>query len=165
MTNNQQQIINSLISEFDKINQSKRNDNDLLSFIQNELDAVSQKAKEFAEQTRIANIINDEIADSIEQKITDLISNFGYTLKVYRHPRYYEWTITFVGEVDNRYGNWERKAWYGEKHLASYNNKDGLEKGGLRLTSSFNSCAEFSNDDSLLKNIANHIIYLKKRSI
>ena len=165
MTNNQQQIINSLISEFDRINQSKRNDNNLLSYIQNELDAVSQKAKEFAEQTRIANIINDEIADSIEQKITDLISNFGYTLKVYKHPRYFEWTITFVGEKDHRYGDWERKAYYGEKYLASYNDKDGLAKGGLRLTSSYNSCMSFSNDDSLLKDIAKHIVTLKKRNI
>ena len=158
-------LSNSLISEFDKINQSKRNDNDLLSFIQNELDAVSQKAKEFAEQTRIANIINDEIADNIEQKITNLISNFGYTLEIYRHKHYYSWTIIFYGEKDHRYGNWERKTWYGEKHLASYNDKDGLAKGGLKLKKDYGSALLYNNDDELLQAIAKHIVSLKKRNI
>ena len=86
---------------------------------------------------------------------------------MYRHKDYYSWTITFVGEKDNTYGygKWEYKTWYGEKHLAWYNNNQGLAKGGLKLVKEYRSKLPFENEDDLLKDIAEHIINLKKRSI
>jgi hypothetical protein len=166
MTNNQQQIINSLISEFDKINKSKKvSNNNLLDFISNQLDEISIKKQEFREQTRMAKIINDELSHRLTADIQDLLDNFGYTLKVNEFKEYCRFTITFVGELDKRYNCWEHKDWYAYKYLGRYENEDGLHKGGFELSADYRGCVTFVDTDALLKDIAEHIVHLKKRKL
>ena len=165
MTSNQQQIINSLIYEFDRMNQQTRNHSDLVSFINNQLDEISIKKQEFREQTRVAKIVNDELIDRLTADINDLLNNFGYELEVHNCAGYCGLTITFVGEMNKRYGKWEYKQWYAQKHYGYFDGEKGLLKGGLVLSSEYRSCATFVDTDALLTDIAKHIVELKKRKL
>jgi hypothetical protein len=165
MTNNQQAIINSLISEFDRMNQQKRSHSNLVSFINDQLDEISIKKQEFREQTRVAKIVNDELIDRLTDDITDLLDNFGYELEVEDWEKYCGLTITFVGEMDKRYGKWEYKKWYAHKHVGYFDGEKGLLKGGLKLSSAYNDCVTFVDTDALLTDIAKYIVELKKRKL
>lgn len=166
MTNNQQQIINSLISEFDRMNQKKRSHSNLVSFINDQLDEISIKKQEFREQTRVAKIVNDELIDRLTADITDLLDNFGYELEVGEYEGYVNLTIRFIGEMNKQYGRWEYKQWYAHKHTGYFDNEKGLLKGGLKLSSAYNDCwVEFVDTDALLTDIAKHIVELKKRKL
>jgi hypothetical protein len=166
MTNNQQQIINSLISEFDKINKSKKvNKNNLLDFIHNQLDEISIKKQEFREQTRMAKIVNDELLHRLTADVTDLLDNFGYELEVYEHKDFCRLTIKFVGEIDKRYNCWESKQWYANKQIGYFDGEEGLHKGGFKLSADYRGCVTFVDTDALLKDIAQHIVQLKKRKL
>ena len=165
MTNNQQSIINSLISEFDRMNQQKRNHTDLVSLINNQLDEISIKKQEFREQTRVAKIVNDELLDRLTADITNLLDNFGYKLDVRDYEEYCILDITFVGEKDKRFGNWEDKKWYAHKHVEHFDGEKGLKKGGLVLSSEYQSCVAFVDTNALLEDIAKHIVVLKKRKL
>ena len=163
MTNNQQAIINSLISEFDRMNQQKRSHTNLVSFINNQLDEISINKQEFREQTRVAKIVNDELIDRLTADIQDLLDNFGYELEVEDWEEYCRLTIKFVGEIDKRYNKWEYKQWYAHKHVGYFDGEKGLKMGGLVLSSEYRSCATFVDTDALLTDIAKHIVELKKR--
>ena len=166
MTNNQQQIINSLISEFDRINKSKKvSNNNLLDFIHNQLDEISIKKQEFREQTRMAKIINDELLHQLTTNIQDLLDNFGYTLEVREYKEHCRFEITFVGELDKRYNCWEHKEWYAHKYLGRYENEDGLHKGGFKLSADYRNNLVLADTDALLTDIAEHIVQLKKRKL
>jgi hypothetical protein len=166
MTNNQQNIINSLISEFDRINKSKKvSSNNLLDFINNQLDEISIKKEQFREQTRVAKIINDELLDKLSKDITQLLDNFNYTLDVRELKEYCRFEITFVGEWDKRYNCWEHKDWYAHKYLGRYENEDGLHKGGFELSADYRQDNLLADTDALLKDIAEHIVHLKKRKL
>ena len=165
MTNNQQAIINSLISEFDRINQQKRNHTDLVSFINNQLDEIYIKKQEFREQTRVAKIVNDELIERLTADITDLLDNFGYELEVSEYKDYFNLTIRFIGEWNNQYGRWQYKEWYAHKHITHFDGEEGLKKGGLKLSAAYGDYVAFANTDALLKDIAEHIVQLKKRKL
>jgi hypothetical protein len=165
LTNNQKEIIDSLIYEFGKMNESKGNDNDLLSYINNQLDEISIKKEQFREQTRVAKIINDELLDKLSKDITQLLDNFGYTLDVRELKEYCRFEITFVGELDKRYNCWEHKDWYAHKYLGRYENEEGLHKGGFKLSTGYRENNLLADTDALLKDIAEHIVHLKKRSL
>jgi len=166
MTNNQQNIINSLISEFDRINKSKKvSNNDLLNFINSQLDEISIKKEQFREQTRMAKIVNDELLHRLTADVTDLLDNFGYELEVYEHKDYCRLTIRFIGELDKRYNCWEHKEWYAHKYLGRYENEDGLHKGGFELSADYRQDNLLEDTDALLEDIAKHIVHLKKRSL
>jgi hypothetical protein len=166
MTNNQQNIINSLISEFDKINKSKKvSNNNLLDFISNQLDEISVKKQEFREQTRMAKIINDELLHRLTADIQDLLDNFGYTLEVREYKEYCRFYITFVGELDKRYNCWEHKDWYAHKYTGWLDNEDGLRKGGFELSADYRQDNLLADTDALLEDIAKHIVQLKKRKL
>jgi len=165
MTNNQQAIINSLISEFDRMNQQKRSHTNLVSFINDQLDEISIKKQEFREQTRVAKIVNDELIERLTADITDLLDNFGYELEVRNSQDYCVLTITFVGEMDKKYGKWEYKQWYAHKHSGYFDGENGLLKGGLKLSYAYNDSVTFVDTDALLKDIAKHIVELKKRKL
>ena len=166
MTNNQQNIINSLISEFDKINKSKKvSNNNLLDFIHNQLDEISIKKQEFREQTRMAKIINDELLHQLTTNIQDLLDNFGYTLEVREYKEHCRFEITFVGELDKRYNCWEHKEWYAHKYTNFFENEDGLSKGGLKLSTDYRNNLVLADTDALLEDIAKHIVHLKKRKL
>jgi hypothetical protein len=156
---------NSLISEFDKINKSKRNDNDLLDFINSQLDEIAVKKQEFREQTRVAQFINDELLDKLTDDITNMLDNFGYKLEVIKNLSNdcYYLNIKFIGELDHNKRT-ECKTWYAEMHYASYEGAKGLSKSGFRLTAYYKSVVEFTNE-GLLKDIARHIVYLRKRKV
>ena len=165
MTNNQQQIINSLIYEFDRMNQQTRNHTNLVSFINNQLDEISIKKQEFREQTRVAKIVNDELIERLTADITDLLDNFGYELEVEEWEEYCNLTVRFIGDMNNKYGKWEYKQWYAHKHTGYFDNEKGLLKGGLVLSSAYSSCVTFVDTDALLEDIAKHIVELKKRKL
>jgi hypothetical protein len=165
MTNNQQQIINSLISEFDKMNQQKRSHTNLVSFISNQLDEISIERQEFREQTRMAKIVNDELLHRLTADVTDLLDNFGYELEVYEYKDYCRLTIKFVGEIDKRYNQWEYKQWYANKYVCYLDGEEGLEKGGFKLSNGYRSCVTFVDTDAFLEDIAKHIVQLKKRKL
>jgi len=165
MTCNQQQIINSLISEFDRINQQKRNHTDLVSFINNQLDEIYIKKQEFREQTRVAKIVNDELIERLTADITDLLDNFGYELEVSEYKDYFNLTIRFIGEWNNQCGRWQYKEWYAQKHVGYLDGEWGLKEGGLKLSNSYRDAASFVDTNALLKNIAEHIVELKKRKL
>ena len=167
MTNNQQQIINSLISEFDTINKSKKVSNsDLLNFINTQLDEIAIKKEQFREQTRVAKIINKELIDRLTDDITNLLDNFGYKLEVIENSNgdCYYFNITFVGEFDCDKRT-ECKTYYAELYYESFENIKGVAKGGFRLTSKYRSSVSFTNNDALLKDIAEHIVQFKKREL
>jgi hypothetical protein len=167
MTNNQQNIINSLISEFDRMNRSKKvNNNNLLDFINNQLDEISVKKQEFREQTRMAKIINDELLHHLTTNIQDLLDNFGYTLEVREYKEHCRFEITFVGELDKRYTHfWESKDWYAHKYTGWLDNEDGLRKGGFELSADYRRDNLLEDTDALLEDIAKHIVQLKKRKL
>jgi hypothetical protein len=166
MTNNQQQIINSLISEFDKINKQTKSGNNLVDFINSQLDEIAVKKQEFREQTRIAKIINDELSSKLTDDITDLLFNFGYTLKVNEYQYRYDFTITFVGERCPRYNDWEYAKYYAHKHTANFDDEKGLAKGGFQLECAKSvNMKKFRDTNELLKDIAEHIVKLKKRKL
>ena len=165
MTSNQQAIINSLISEFDRMNQQKRSHTNLVSFINNQLDEISIKKQEFREQTRVAKIVNDELIDRLTADITDLLDNFGYELEVEEYKDYFNLTIRFIGEMDKRYGKWEYREWYAHKHTAYFDGEEGIKKGGLKLSSAYRDYVSFVDTDALLTDIANYIVELKKRKL
>lgn len=165
MTNNQQAIINSLISEFDRMNQQKRNHTDLVSFINNQLDEIYIKKQEFREQTRVAKIVNDELIERLTADITDLLDNFGYELEVSEYKDYFNLTIRFIGEWNNQYGRWQYKEWYAQKHVGDLDGEWGLKKGGLKLSNSYRDAVSFVDTDALLEDIAKHIVELKKRKL
>ena len=165
MTNNQQQIINSLIYEFDRMNQQTRNHTNLVSFINNQLDEIYIKKQEFREQTRVAKIVNDELIERLTADITDLLDNFGYELEVEEWEEYCNLTVRFIGDMNNKYGKWEYKQWYAHKHTGYFDNEKGLLKGGLVLSSAYSSCVTFVDTDALLEDIAKHIVELKKRKL
>ena len=167
MTNNQQNIINSLISEFDRMNRSKKvNNNNLLDFISNQLDEISIKKQEFREQTRVAKIVNDELSHQLTADIQDLLNNFGYTLKVNEYQDRYDFTITFVGERCPRYNDVEYTKYYAHKHTTDFDGEKGLAKGGFQLECARSvNMKKFKDTDELLKDIAEHIIRLKKRKL
>jgi hypothetical protein len=110
----------------------------------------------------VAKIVNDELIDRLTDDITDLLDNFGYELKVEDWEEYCGFTITFVGEMDKRYGRWEYKQWYAHKHVGYFDSEKGLKKGGLILSSEYRSCVSFVDTDALLEDIAKHIVQLKK---
>lgn len=165
MTNNQQAIINSLISEFDRINQQKRNHTDLVSFINNQLDDIYIKKQEFREQTRVAKIVNDELIERLTADITDLLDNFGYELEVSEYKDYFNLTIRFIGEWNNQYGRWEYREWYAHKHTTHFDGEHGLKKGGLKLSAAYRDAVSFVDTNALLEDIAKHIVQLKKRKL
>lgn len=166
MTNNQQNIINSLISEFDRINRSKKvNNNNLLDFISNQLDEISVKKQEFREQTRIAKIINDELLHQLTTHIQDLLDNFGYELYVREYEGYCRFKITFVGELNKKYNCWEEKEWYAHKYTNYFEGEDGLSKGGFKLSTDYQHNLVLADTDALLTDIAEHIVQLKKRKL
>lgn len=166
MTNNQQQIINSLISEFDRMNRSKKvNNNNLLDFIHNQLDEISIKKQEFREQTRMAKIINDELLHQITTHIQDLLDNFGYELYVREYEGYCRFQITFVGELNKKYNCWEHKEWYAHKYTNYFEGEDGLSKGGFKLSTDYQKNLVLADTDALLTEIAEHIVNLKKRKL
>jgi hypothetical protein len=166
MTNNQQQIINSLISEFDKINKQKKSGNNLVDFINSQLDEIAVKKEQFREQTRVAKIINDELSSKLTDDITNLLFNFGYTLKVDEYKDQYHFTITFVGEKDTRYNNWAYTKYYANKHTTYFDDEKGLAKGGFQLKCAMSvNTTLFKDTNELLEDIAKHIVNLKKRKL
>ena len=165
MTNNQQNIINSLISEFDRMNQQKRSYTNLVSFISNQLDEISIKKEQFREQTRVAKIINDELSSKLTDDITDLLYNFGYTLKVDEYQHQYHFTITFVGERCPKYNDWAYTKYYGNKHTAYFDDEEGLARGGFKLKCAMSYGQEFKDTNELLEDIAKHIVKLKRRKL
>jgi hypothetical protein len=127
---------------------------------------VYKRQQEFREQTRIAKIINDELSHQLTADIQDLLNNFGYTLKVNEYQHQYHFAITFVGEKDTRYNDWAYAKYYGNKHTAYFDNEEGLRKGGLKLTCAMSvNGKEFKDTNELLKDIAEHIVKLKRRKL
>lgn len=171
MTNNQQQIINSLISEFDRINKNKSNDNDLLSYINNQLDEQSVLRAEFRERSDIFKKINQQILADLEKQIKSLTDHFGYEL-------------TIFGDMTNGYGyvgisiDWKGheglyknfQTWYAKKKWkwfgdTSINSFQGLTDYGYEYSRGTQGCSDyrvFLTEQDLLKDIANQIIEIRK---
>jgi hypothetical protein len=147
------------------MNQQKRSHTNLVSFINNQLDEISIKKQEFREQTRVAKIVNDELIERLTADITDLLDNFGYELEVLEHKDYFNLTIRFIGDMNNKYGRWEYKQWYAHKHVGYFDGEWGLKKGGLILSSAYRDGVSFVDTDALLEDIAKHIVELKKRKL
>lgn len=171
MTNNQQQIINSLISEFDRINQSKNNDNDLLSYINNQLDEQSVLRAEFREKSKAFHKINLQILSDLEEQIRKLTDHFGYELTIYgdfyKEDGYVGISIEWKGH-EGLYKNYER--WRLDKKLkwfggTSINSFQGLVDFGYKYSRGTQGCNDyrfFSNEKELLKDIADTIVEVRK---
>ena len=174
MTNNQQQIINSLISEFNRMNESKGNENDLLSYINNQLDEQSVLRAEFREKSKAFDKVNQQILADLEKQIKSLTDHFGYKLTLFGNITY-EFgyvgiTIDWKGH-EGLYKNFD--TWYATKKWkwfggTSINSFQGLTDYGFeysRGTQGSSDYRVFLTEQKLLKDIANQIIEIRKRNL
>jgi hypothetical protein len=174
MTNNQQQIINSLISEFNRMNESKSNDNDLLSYINNQLDEQSVLRNEFREKSDAFSKVNQQILADLEKQIKSLTDHFGYKLTIYGDMTngygYIGITIDWKGHeglyknFDTWYANKKWK-WFGDTSINSF---QGLTDYGFEYSRGTRGCSDyrvFLTEQHLLKDIANQIIEIRKRNL
>jgi hypothetical protein len=174
LTNNQKEIIDSLIYEFGRMNESNSKDNDLLSYINNQLDEQSVLRAEFREKSKAFNKINQQIIADLEEQIRTLTDHFGYELNIYgdviNGVGYVGISIEWKGHegLYKNYQSWYLKKkwkWFGDTSINSF---QGLTDYGFEYSRGTQGCSDyvvFHTDRDLLKDIANEIIEVRKRSL
>ena len=174
LTNNQKEIIDSLIYEFGRMNESKGNDNDLLSYINNQLDEQSILRSEFREKSNAFSKINQQILADLEEQIKSLTDHFGYKLTIFGDVTngfgYVGISIDWKGH-EGLYKNYEtwhankKWKWFGDTSINSF---QGLTECGFEYSRGVRGCSDyrvFLTEQDLLKDIANQIIEVRKRSL
>lgn len=174
LTNNQKQIIDSLIYEFGKMNESKGNENDLLSYINNQLDEQSVLRSEFREKSNAFSKINQQILTDLEEQIKVLTDHFGYKLTIFGDMTngfgYVGISIDWKGH-EGLYKNYEtwhankKWKWFGDTSINSF---QGLTDYGFEYSRGVRGCSDyrvFLTEQDLLKDIANQIVEVRKRSL
>lgn len=174
LTNNQKEIIDSLIYEFGKMNESKNNDNDLLSYINNQLDEQSVLRAEFREKSKAFHKINLQILADLEEQIRKLTDHFGYVLSIYgdfyKEDGYVGISIEWKGHegLYKKYESWtlnKKLKWFGDTSINSF---QGLVDFGYKYSRGVQGCSDyrtFSNEKELLKDIADTIVEIRKREL
>lgn len=174
LTNNQKEIIDSLIYEFGRMNESKNNDNDLLSYINNQLDEQSVLRAEFREKSKAFHKVNLQILADLEEQIRKLTDHFGYVLSIYgdfyKEDGYVGISIEWKGHegLYKNYESWrldKKLKWFGDTSINSF---QGLVDFGYKYSRGVQGCSDyvvFHTEQDFLKDVANEIIEVRKREL
>jgi hypothetical protein len=173
LTNNQKEIIDSLIYEFGRMNESKGNENDLLSYINNQLDEQSILRAEAREKSNALDKINKQILDDLRNQINALTNHFGYELYIGTTSGdfgYINIIITFKGHegLYKDYQSWYLKRkwkWFGDTSINSFQIFTDFGYEYSRSNNAGNGNDVFHTEQDFLKDVANQIVERRKRSL